>query len=339
MLSPDEIAVLRQRLPHEHRSLAAELPWLDIVECGGSASSAPASKLHIVAFNAERGTHFDAIVTLLHHEPHVGDADVLLLSEVDWGMARSGNRHVARDLATALGMTYAFGVEFLELTKGDAMEAAVAGENTKSLHGNAILSRFPLIEPRLIRLPPKCDWKEPEQARIGGRMALAADIETAAGRVTLATVHLENRTSPQGRCEQMAAVIDALADSPRAVVAGDLNTSTIDPDDPSQLFSIPDLLRDDPKRLVRPQAHEPLFADMRAAGFMVEEVNEADVPTSVPMGIEDRSFWLKLDWMFARGLRVVGVPKVVEARTAGRRVSDHDVLVAELALGSEALMP
>jgi len=331
-LSSDELAALRRRLPAEHLRLAGELPWLDVVECDGKGEERLTSRLHVVAFNAERGTHFGQIRTLLRDEPQLRGADVLLLSEVDWGMARSGNRHVARDLAAALGLGYAFGVEFLELTKGDAIEANVVGENTQSLHGNAILSRFRLLEPRIVRLPVRCAWEQPDQARVGGRMALIAEIETPAGRLALASVHLENRTSPAGRQEQMAAVIDELAGSPRAIVAGDLNTSTIDPDDPAQLFAIPDLLREDPRRLVQPQNREPLFADMREAGFLVEEVNEAGVPTSVPMGIEDPSFWLKLDWMFARGLRAVAPPKVVAARVAGKRVSDHDFLVAELSV-------
>lgn len=332
-LTKDDIsALLRRRAAGEAR-LEDELPWLGHVDTGGNNEAPTPSVLRVVAFNAERGTHFDDICALLRDEPRLRDADILLLSEVDWGMARSGNRHVARDLAAALGMHYAFGTEFVELTKGDAKEMAVAGDNTKSLHGNAILSRWPLQAPRIVRLPVLCVWDQPEQARIGGRMALAADIETTAGRVALVSVHLENRTTPSGRRQQMKTVINAVAGSPRAVVAGDLNTSTIDPDDHAQLFSIPDLLRDDPKRLVRPQAYEPLFADMRAAGFLIEEVNAADIATSVPMGIEDPTYWLKLDWIFARGAHVTGEPQVIPARSATGRVSDHDFL--EVVLGLE----
>lgn len=331
-LSKDDLATLHRRRLASEPCLEADLPWLDDVDCGGTGAAQPASVIRVVAFNAERGTHFDAIYDLLTNDPHLCGAEVVLLSEVDWGMARSGNRHVARDLAAALGMGYAFGTEFLELTKGDAREATLPGENDKSLHGNAILSRFPLLRPRVVRLPAKCAWDEAEQARIGGRMALIADIETGVGQLALASVHLENRTPPSGRREQMAAVIDVLAASPRAIVGGDLNTSTIDPDDPTQLFAIPDLLRDDPQRLIRPQPYEPLFDDMRAAGFLVDEVNQAEATTSVPMGIEDPAFWLKLDWLFARGLGVAGAPHVTPARRGGMRVSDHDLLVVDLAL-------
>lgn len=327
-LNATAIDLLKQRQAEGETHLDAELPWLDTVDASVADEPEPASGVRIVAFNAERGTHFEGIATLLQQEA----ADVVLLSEVDWGMARSGNRHIARDLAAALGMSYAFGVEFLELTKGDAREAAVEGENAKSLHGNAILSRWPLRSPRVIRLPPKCAWAESDQARIGGRMTLVAEIETQAGPLTLASIHLENRTTPRGRQEQMRAVLDAVATAPRAVVAGDLNTSTIDPDDTTQLFSIPDLLQQNSKRLVRPQAYEPLFEDMRRAGFLIDEVNEADVATSVPMGIEDPTFWLKLDWIFARGIAVAGAPRVARALSNGRRVSDHDLLITSVSV-------
>jgi len=43
------------------------------------------------------------------------DADVLVLNEVDLGMKRTQYRDVARELAAALHMNYAYGVEFMEV--------------------------------------------------------------------------------------------------------------------------------------------------------------------------------------------------------------------------------
>jgi endonuclease/exonuclease/phosphatase family metal-dependent hydrolase len=329
-LTKDEILALRRRVSREHRTLAKEFPWLDAVDAQQRGAAPIIDKTRVVVFNAERGRHFDAICALLREHPQLQGADVVLLSEVDWGMARSGNRHVARDLAEAFDMSYVFGVEFLELSKGDALEMEIEGDNTKSLHGNAILSRWPLQRARTVRLPAKCDWREPQEARVGGRMALVAEIDTEAGPLALASTHLENRTTPNGRREQMKAVLEAVREAPRAVVAGDLNTSTIDPDDTTQLFSIPDLLREDRKRLIRPQEYEPLFDDVRAADLQIDELNVADAPTSLPVGIEDRAFHLKLDWVFARGGRVAGPPAVVPAQHGGKRVSDHEFLVVDL---------
>lgn len=326
ILNADVIASLRQRLAQGDPDLDAEIPWVDDVDSSCDHDVEIPSTVRVAAFNAERGTHFEPICELLK----VAAADVLLLTEVDWGMARSGNRHVARDFADALAMNYAFGVEFVELTKGDEREAQVEGDNAQSLHGNAILSRWPLLNTRVIRLPSKFEWKEGHQARIGGRMALIAEIRTAAGPLTLVSTHLENRTTPRGRQEQMRAVLDSVHSSTQTVIAGDLNTSTIDPDDPAQLFSIPDLLRDDPQRLVRPQRYEPLFGDVRSAGFLIEDANEPDVSTSVPLGIEDPTFWLKLDWIFVRGSGIAGAPRTIRAVCEERRISDHDLLHVDL---------
>lgn len=333
LLSAEELSRLRQAVGQRSEELARELDWLDNVEVVQPATGEPGSadSLKVVVFNAERGNRFRGIRSLLAGHPALRDADVVLLSEVDWGMARSGNRHVARELAQELGLGYAFGVEFLELTKGEAAELEAEGDNTWSFHGNAILSRLPLANARVVRLPRRCSWAAGSQLRIGGRMALVAEIDGHGVPITIASVHLENRTDPHGRREQMETVISALAAGP-AIVAGDLNTSTIDAGVDEQIFSVPSLLAENPERLRRPEPWEPLFADMRAAGFLVDELNPPGVPTSVPMGIADPSFWLKLDWIFARGLTSRGAATVLSAVSEGDRVSDHDFLVAQFLL-------
>ena len=94
-------------------------------------------------------------------------ADIIVLNEVDWGVKRTDYRAVAAELAEALGMNYAFGVEFVEvdpLTLGVetfeelppearaemAEEIAVDPARYRGLHGTAILSRFPLENVRLV---------------------------------------------------------------------------------------------------------------------------------------------------------------------------------------------
>ncbi|HUI24847.1 MAG TPA: endonuclease/exonuclease/phosphatase family protein [Candidatus Kryptonia bacterium] len=331
-LSAAEIAALRSQVATRSAELRRELVWLDTIDARhADATKAPAS-LRVVAFNAERGSRFEGIRELLAHHPELRRADVVLLSEVDWGMARSGNRHVARDLANALGLGYAFGIEFLELTKGEAAELDAPGDNTLSLHGNAILSRWPLDNVQVLRLPVRCSWAEGSQARIGSRMAVLGEVRTAGGWLTLASTHLENRTSPQGRAEQMRALLSTVVGDHPAVIGGDLNTSTIDSGDNDQILSVPQLLQANPHRLRQPEGYEPLFADVRDAGFLVDEVNAAGVPTNVPLGILDPTYWLKVDWIFARGVRPVrsGPPKVVAAELDGARVSDHDFVVADV---------
>jgi len=326
LLSTAEIEGLRAEVGQRSEELARQLTWLEHVEdVAPPAASTPPGKLNVAVFNAERGNRFEGIRALLTEHAELRDADVVLLSEVDWGMARSGNRHVTRELAAALGMGYAFGVEFLELTKGEAAELEAPGDNTYSFHGNAILSRLPLLNARIVRLPRRCSWAEGSQLRIGGRMAMLAEVETAKGSVTLASVHLENRTDPRGRLDQMKAVLQAIDNGSAAIVAGDLNTSTIDAGVDEQIMSVPQLLAENPERLRRPEPYEPLFEAMREAGFLIDEINPAGVPTNVPLGSMPEEFWLKLDWIFSRGLTPLATA-VIRAEHASQRVSDHDFL-------------
>src|SRR6202012_123280 len=92
----------------------------------------------------ERGIQIDSITNLLLQNPALQNADILLLSEVDWGMARTANRNITREVASALKMNYAFAPCYLALSKGAGIEKNAAGENAESLHGNVLLSRYPL---------------------------------------------------------------------------------------------------------------------------------------------------------------------------------------------------
>ncbi len=122
------------------------------------------------------------------------DADVIILNEVDWGLKRSGYHLVAKELAAALNMNNAYGVEFVEvdpLTLGTEMfESAEESERkelisniqadcerTNALHGNAILSRYRLDNVRIVRFKVQGhDWyavekKGPSSLEKGKRIA------------------------------------------------------------------------------------------------------------------------------------------------------------------------
>ena len=109
----------------------------------------------------------DKVITVFEQAEALRQADIIVLNEVDWGMKRTGYRNVAADLAAALKMNYAFGVEFVEidpialgtekfqgLGEGErsalADQIAVDPDRYRGLHGTAILSRFPLSNVRLI---------------------------------------------------------------------------------------------------------------------------------------------------------------------------------------------
>ena len=201
------------------------------------------------------------------------DANILILNEVDVGMPRTGYKNVVEELAQALKLNYAYGVEFLEvdpvhlgledykwseerfLFPND--EKIIIDKNKyRGLHGTAILSQYPLKNCRIIRLPQAYDWFDGEKNRIselevikrhaaekifreemireirhGGRMALLADVEIPGldTPITIVAVHLENRSVPKGRKKQIITLLKSIEGIKNpVVVAGDLNTTTLD---------------------------------------------------------------------------------------------------------------
>ncbi|UCI08845.1 endonuclease/exonuclease/phosphatase family protein [Mesorhizobium sp. B1-1-8] len=314
-----------------HLRLAAAMPALGEIEIGGKASRESAGEtLTVMAWNVERLRHVDAIAaTIAGRAP-----DVVLLSEVDKGMARSGNSHLLSRLADRLGHAFAYGVEFLELGTGNEAEQAATGksENAEGFHGNAITSAVPLLRPFLIRLDAAGAWFLPEhgQPRIGGRMAIGGQLMVGDRRVTVVSVHLENRTNPVGRADQTRHLLDAIdkydAQAP-VLIGGDVNTLTATHgerhDDPAVWQA---LIAAEPDRLIRPERHEPLFTVLAGRGYDWRAANTLDQPTQrraagdpTPVG--------RIDWFFNRGL-VASAPATLPALLPdGSPSSDHDAIV------------
>jgi hypothetical protein len=112
----------------------------------------PRPRYRVVAWNIERGRQFPAQLELFRSHPYLSQADVVLLTEADAGMARSGNQMVAEALARELGMAVAFAPCYIAFGKGSGVERDTGGENTFALHGNALLSRYPISGVRQIPL-------------------------------------------------------------------------------------------------------------------------------------------------------------------------------------------
>jgi endonuclease/exonuclease/phosphatase family metal-dependent hydrolase len=167
--------------------------------------------LRLVEWNIERGIEFDAIKLLLTdkqgflakahsdaasnaNSEKVNDqvlnaqmdvlrsADVLVLNELDWGMKRSDYRAVVQDLAAALKMNWAYGVEFVEVdpkvlgtqsfanvenkAEREELEKLFSTDKTRllGLHGTAILSRYPLRDVKLVPFKYQAyDWYNGEK--------------------------------------------------------------------------------------------------------------------------------------------------------------------------------
>src|SRR5690606_8266594 len=161
-----------------------------------------------VAWNIERGNQLDGIIEVLKSRDELREKDLLLLTELDHGMARSGNRNVAEEIASALDLNYAFAPVYIALQKGSGVESADEGENTNSIHGLAMFSRFPMRNIHAIALPNGKDKMWGKEKRLGHLRALFADIEHPAGTFRAVTVHLDAHCSRAHRRLQMQIVLD-----------------------------------------------------------------------------------------------------------------------------------
>lgn len=199
-------------------------------------------------------------------------ADVWILNEVDWGVKRTDYREVVRELGKALDMNWAYGVEFLEIAStqlgidtfddGETKqeqdqlleEFKVDKDKIRALHGNAVLSRYPIRSARLVPFTVGYDWfKESrirplekvkrkaailigedllQEVRRGQRTTLYVDLDVPDApeqTVTIACTHLENRTKPKIRKQQMAELLNAANEVRNPVIiAGDMNTTGSD---------------------------------------------------------------------------------------------------------------
>jgi endonuclease/exonuclease/phosphatase family metal-dependent hydrolase len=309
-----------------HEALLAELGFDTALEIESAPEATAAPELCVAAWNAQRCRDVEAAAALLDST----GAEVFLLSELDHGMARSAQRHTARELAARLGAGFAFGVEFLELGLGDAEErAAHAGsENSVGFHGGAILSRRPFAAARLVRLERSARWFDGARGerRVGGRVAVLCRVRVGAGEIELASVHLENHCDPRERAAQLEVVFDALDGRAPALVGGDVNTHSFGTAELEDRAALRRALELAPRRLAEPWAHEPLFALAERCGFDWQRCNALGTPTHRPNGGGRAT--LALDWFFARGLQTRGarVVPALDPRT-GAPLSDHDAVV------------
>jgi endonuclease/exonuclease/phosphatase family metal-dependent hydrolase len=309
-----------------HRSLVERVPALNAIEQHPPAHPLPwPGSIRIAAFNAQRLKDRPATRRLMEQ----AGAQVTLFSEVDLGMARSGNTHNIRDLITGSGDGYLYGVEFVELDLGGADEIAqCAGRsNSRGLHGNAIVTGLALEHPCLIPLEENGLWFpgiNGLQRRIGGRMALAARVAQAPRPLWIVSTHLESKTDSADRQAQIRALLralDEIAPNEACVIGGDFNTKALPRGEAER-----HLLLDAPERA------EPLFADLHEAGFAWRHANLA-LPTQTPgpTNKHEPPFG-KLDWLVARGVEASN-PQVIRAvNEQGRAVSDHEMIAADIAL-------
>lgn len=314
----------------------ARIPQFGAAESGNFVPPPQAvpEALGVLMFNMERGVHLEEIQDFLRDCPDIQPFDLILANELDDGCARSGNKNTARELARAFGLNYAWGLEFIEL---------VNDENEKGFHGNAVFSRWPIRRAGVIRLPEQYNWYFDRQKRIGGRLAVFAELDVGGKPLGAVSIHLENRTHGEGRRAQMEVILRAvereLPDMP-VILGGDLNTNTFDGRDKEDIGDIagsPELRR---RCLEDVFQFEALLPMAERAGYRIVP-EEPRLTRRKPLPGGD-FLPLRLDWILLRGARAERSRMVSTAREdltyarpgsalaafTGAELSDHNAVWA-----------
>jgi endonuclease/exonuclease/phosphatase family metal-dependent hydrolase len=232
----------------------------------------PPNALRIVDWNIDRGLQLQGVIDFLG----AANADILVLQEVDLSARRTHRLNIAEEIARKLEMNYVFGREFEELVQGS--------KGSPAYHGQATLSKWPISHPRLIRFSRQSHfWQphwflpriEPFQERLGGRIALAAQINVPGSNLVAYNLHLESRGNDALRISQLQEVLsDATcyeADCP-VIVAGDLNLDA---------------------------SRAPVALSLANARFQDAVASSRTIPTTPARNLFERGS--RIDWAFVRG--------------------------------------
>lgn len=265
----------------------------------------PGPSLKVLNWNIERGSQFEGVLEGIQEQR----PDICILQEVDLNAERTRRKDVAAELARGLKLNYVFAAECQELSQGTDLSPAY--------HGQAILTRLPIRRHRILRFACQSNhwrpaWYTPNwsvfQPRLGGRIALVAEVEALESTLVVYSIHLESRISEEGWLQQVEEILADTAHYPPqtpVVLAGDFNPK------PAgyrwlqlgrhRLFAFV------PSRTPKPS---PLLDRVKAAGFQ----DALAVPQPTRRAETGLKRWthafpitlsgsqnLSLDWIFLRG--------------------------------------
>lgn len=303
-----------EKTPAIHAETLAALACMNTVRVGGAEAKTEALTFPftVAAWNLGRCLFPEESASKLRATA----APLVLLSEMDEGMARTEQRDPTAVIAAELDMNYAYGVEFLELSLGSEIEHSFCRDdfNEKGFHGNALMASVALRDAFLFRLPGNAVWfnDSNEQPRIGDRCAVGAIVETEAGPFVAVSVHLESVATAAYRERQMSALIDAVeafAPGLPILIGGDLNTGNHTGGD----FST-----------------DTLFAMAEGRGFECHggPLDQTSTRPSLITRFPDRA--MKLDWFVSRGLKIGESHLVSSLNEEDKPLSDHDMVVCTI---------
>ncbi len=142
------------------------------------------------------------------------DADVLVLNEVDFDSSWSYGVNQAEHLAQEVGYPY-----WVEQRNLDFRFLWITWR-----FGNAILSKFPLTDTQIIKLPAHSTW---EFILAGKKQAVSSVLNFDNQRVRVISAHLSHR-SPALRIQSAKEILEQMQESPLpTILAGDKNSMPI----------------------------------------------------------------------------------------------------------------
>lgn len=330
------------------------------------------NSIKALAWNLERGIRYEGIVNALKTDERLKDREVLLLSELDYGMARSGNRFVAKELAEELGSNWAFAPVYIPLQKGSGVESDMPGENTASIHGLAMMSQWPMRNVHAVPIPNGKDKMRGKEKRLGRLRALIAEIEHPGGTFRAVTIHLDAHCSRRHRAMQVRIILDHLNTLPEmpTLIGGDWNSTGFNSQNSTRaILGYFRRVMMGPKNVAKNHFPHPdrfferrLFIDLERRGYDYKTLNEIGVGTLhynvadiekntnlrdwVPEWCFPFIFWAagrvggkvsaRLDWFAGKGLELSPrtKPQTVQGLVdeAGCPLSDHDPITVEVSV-------
>jgi endonuclease/exonuclease/phosphatase (EEP) superfamily protein YafD len=158
--------------------------------------------LRVVTYNVKWGEHIDRAIQVLGTRTPLPGADIVALQEMD--------PDATRRIAEALGMGYVY-------------YPAGVHPKTRKEFGNAILTRWPIIEDGKVMLPHL------GRTRKSRRIAAAATIRVRDFDVRVYSAHLGTQTDigPARRRDQARTILADAVHYPLVIIAGDMNSHGI----------------------------------------------------------------------------------------------------------------
>lgn len=158
--------------------------------------------LRIVSFNVEFSKEVQRSIRILRTRPELRDADIVLLQEM--------TAPAAKAIADSLDMHHVY-------------YPAIYNRLARRDFGNAVLSRWPIVEDQKLILPARSRYAGTQ------RIATAATTRIGARTLRVYSTHLGTPADLawEGRVAQLSAILADAARFEHAIIGGDMNSAEI----------------------------------------------------------------------------------------------------------------